>query len=57
MFAFGTGPGLVVRLAGLKEELGVIGIAAVLNPGGIMSTDQEMRSLKILLHEVAPKFK
>jgi alkanesulfonate monooxygenase SsuD/methylene tetrahydromethanopterin reductase-like flavin-dependent oxidoreductase (luciferase family) len=55
--AFGTGPGLVDRLARLKEGLGVNGIAAELNPGGLLSTDQELRSLKILLHEVAPKFR
>ena len=55
--AFGSGPGLVDRLGRLKEELGVNGIAAELNPGGLLSTDQELRSLKILLHEVAPKFK
>jgi alkanesulfonate monooxygenase SsuD/methylene tetrahydromethanopterin reductase-like flavin-dependent oxidoreductase (luciferase family) len=55
--AFGTGPGLVDRLTQLKEELGVNGVAVELNPGGLLSTDQEMRSLKILLHEVAPAFK
>jgi alkanesulfonate monooxygenase SsuD/methylene tetrahydromethanopterin reductase-like flavin-dependent oxidoreductase (luciferase family) len=55
--AFGTGPGLVDRFTQLKEELGVNGIAAELNAGGLLSTDQEMRSLKILLHEVAPAFK
>jgi hypothetical protein len=48
---------LIDRLSQLKQELGVNGIAAELNPGGLLSTDQEMRSLKILLHEVAPKFK
>ena len=55
--AFGTGKGLIDRLSGLKEELGVTGIAAELNPGGLLSTEQEMRSLRILLHEVAPAFK
>jgi hypothetical protein len=55
--AFGTGPGLIDRLTQLKEELGVNGVAVELNPGGLLSTDQEMRSLKILLHEVAPAFK
>src|SRR2546428_1505054 len=54
---FGTGPGLIDRLTQLKEELGVTGIAAELNPGGLLSTDQEMRSLKILTHEVMPAFK
>src|SRR5712691_11689248 len=55
--ACGSGPGLVDRLGRLKEELGVNGIAAELNPGGLLSTDQEMRSLKILTHEVMPAFK
>ena len=55
--AFGTGPGLIDRLARLQEELGVNGIATELNPGGLLSTDQEMRSLKILTHEVMPAFK
>jgi alkanesulfonate monooxygenase SsuD/methylene tetrahydromethanopterin reductase-like flavin-dependent oxidoreductase (luciferase family) len=55
--AFGTGPSLVDRLAQLKQELGVNGIAAELNPGGLLSTDQELRSLKILLHEVMPAFR
>jgi alkanesulfonate monooxygenase SsuD/methylene tetrahydromethanopterin reductase-like flavin-dependent oxidoreductase (luciferase family) len=55
--AFGTGAGLIDRLTALKEELGVDGIAAELNPGGLLSTAQEMRSLKILTHEVMPAFK
>lgn len=55
--AFGTGAGLVDRLGRLKEELGVNGIAAELNPGGLLTPDQELRSLRILLNEVAPAFK
>jgi len=55
--AFGTGPGLIDRLTQLKEELGVTGIAAELNPGGLLSPNQEMRSLRILTHEVMPSFK
>jgi hypothetical protein len=54
---FGTGPGLIDRLTQLKEELGVTGIAAELNPGGLLSPNQEMRSLRILTHEVMPAFK
>ena len=54
---FGTGPALIDRLAGLKEELGLTGIAAELNPGGLLSTEQEMRSLQILTHQVMPAFK
>ena len=55
--AFGTGLGLIDRLKGLKEELGLNGIAAELNPGGLLSTDQELRSLKIMTQEVLPAFK
>jgi hypothetical protein len=55
--AFGTGPGLVDRLRLLKDELGVNGIAAELNPGGLLSTEQEMRTLRILTHAVMPAFK
>ena len=54
---FGTGPGLIDRLTQLKEELGVTGIAAELNPGGLLSPSQEMRSLRILTHEVMPALK
>ena len=55
--AFGTGTGLVDRLSQLQEQLGVSGIAAEINPGGLLSTDQEMRTLRILTHEVMPAFK
>jgi alkanesulfonate monooxygenase SsuD/methylene tetrahydromethanopterin reductase-like flavin-dependent oxidoreductase (luciferase family) len=54
---FGTAAGLVDRLTRLKEELGLTGIAAELNPGGLLSMDQEMRSLEILTHQVMPAFK
>ncbi len=52
--AFGTARALVDRLGALKDELGVSGIAVELNPGGLLTPDQEMRSLRILLNEVAP---
>ncbi|HYB69826.1 MAG TPA: LLM class flavin-dependent oxidoreductase [Candidatus Bathyarchaeia archaeon] len=55
--AFGTGPGLVDRLRRLKEELGLTGIAAELNPGGLLPFGQEMRSLEILTQQVMPAFK
>jgi hypothetical protein len=55
--AFGTAEGLIDRLARLKEDLGLTGIAAELNPGGLLSIDQEMRSLEILTHRVMPAFK
>jgi alkanesulfonate monooxygenase SsuD/methylene tetrahydromethanopterin reductase-like flavin-dependent oxidoreductase (luciferase family) len=55
--AFGTGPALVERLGQLRAELGVVGIAAELNPGGLLSPTQEMRSLEILTKEVMPALK
>ena len=54
--AFGTGPALVDRLGQLREELGLTGIAAELNPGGLLPLAQEMRTLKIVTHEVMPAF-
>ncbi|HUG36290.1 MAG TPA: LLM class flavin-dependent oxidoreductase [Candidatus Limnocylindrales bacterium] len=55
--AFGTGPGLVDRLGQLREELGLTGIAAELNPGGLLPIAQEMRSLEIMTQQVMPAFK
>jgi alkanesulfonate monooxygenase SsuD/methylene tetrahydromethanopterin reductase-like flavin-dependent oxidoreductase (luciferase family) len=55
--AFGTGPALVDRLGQLREQLGVVGVAAELNPGGLLSPTQEMRSLEILTKEVMPALK
>jgi len=55
--AFGTGPALVDRLGQLQEQLGLTGVAAELNPGGLLTTDQERRSLEILTHQVMPSFK
>ena len=55
--AFGTGPSLIDRLARLKDELGVNGIAAELNPGGLLTPAQELRTLGILMREVMPAFK
>jgi alkanesulfonate monooxygenase SsuD/methylene tetrahydromethanopterin reductase-like flavin-dependent oxidoreductase (luciferase family) len=55
--AFGTGPALIDRLRELKEELGLTGIAAELNPGGLLPFDREMRSLEILTQQAMPAFK
>ena len=54
---FGTGPALVDRLGQLREELGITGIAAELNTGGLLPTALELRSLQILTGEVMPKLK
>ncbi|MGH7390577.1 MAG: LLM class flavin-dependent oxidoreductase [Candidatus Rokuibacteriota bacterium] len=55
--AFGSGPGLIDRLGQLRDELGVNGIAAELNPGGLLPMAQEMRSLEILTQQVMPVFR
>ena len=55
--AFGTAAGLIDRLKQLKGELGVTGIAAELNPGGLLPFAQEMRSLESLTQQVMPAFK
>ena len=55
--AFGTGPGLIDRLTRLQQELSLNGIAAELNPGGLLPMEQEMRTLEILTREVMPAFK
>jgi alkanesulfonate monooxygenase SsuD/methylene tetrahydromethanopterin reductase-like flavin-dependent oxidoreductase (luciferase family) len=55
--AFGTASGLIDRLTGLKEELGLTGIAAELNPGGLLPVERELRSLQIMTQQVMPAFK
>jgi hypothetical protein len=55
--AFGTAPQLIDRLGALKAELGLTGIAAELNPGGLLPLEQEKRTLQILTQEVLPAFK
>jgi hypothetical protein len=55
--AFGTAPALIDRLGQLREELGLSGIAAELNAGGLLSPDRIERTLRILTHEVMPAFK
>ena len=55
--AFGTAAGLTDRLAGLREELGLDGIVAELNPGGLLPMERMQRTLRILTHEVIPAFR
>ena len=55
--AFGTASGLIDRLTQLKEQLGLSGIAAELNPGGLLPFEQEMRSLQIMTQQVMSAFK
>ena len=55
--AFGTAAGVIDRLTWLRDELGLDGIVAELNPGGRISPELETRSLQILTHEVMPAFR
>lgn len=55
--AFGTAGSLIDRLTRLRDGLGLNGIVAELNPGGLIPMEQVMRSLRILAHEVMPALK
>ena len=55
--AFGTGEGLVDRFTELKEELGLDGVVAELNAGGLIPEQAVARSLKIMTQQVMPTFK
>jgi alkanesulfonate monooxygenase SsuD/methylene tetrahydromethanopterin reductase-like flavin-dependent oxidoreductase (luciferase family) len=51
-------PGRVAdRLHALREELGLDGILAELNCGSLIPHDRVMRALKLLCHEVMPRFR
>jgi alkanesulfonate monooxygenase SsuD/methylene tetrahydromethanopterin reductase-like flavin-dependent oxidoreductase (luciferase family) len=52
--AFGTPASLVERLGRIREELGLSGVVAELNPGGLLAMEQVQRSLRLLTHEVVP---
>ena len=52
--AFGTAAGLIDRLGQLQTELGLTGLVAELNPGGLLSMEHMRRTLRILTHEVIP---
>ena len=55
--AFGTGEGLIDRFSQLKEELGLDGVVAELNAGGLIPEEAVTRSLKIMTQQVMPAFK
>ena len=54
---FGTAPAVVDRVRELREELGLDGIVAELNPGGRIAPELEARSLELLAREVVPALK
>jgi len=55
--AFGAAAGLIDRFTRLREELGLNGVVAELNPGGLLGMEPVRRSLRILAREVMPAFK
>jgi alkanesulfonate monooxygenase SsuD/methylene tetrahydromethanopterin reductase-like flavin-dependent oxidoreductase (luciferase family) len=55
--AFGTAEGLVDRFTQLKEELGLDGVVAELNPGGLIPEERVLRSLRIVTEKIMPSFK
>ena len=54
---FGTAAALVDRLAVVRDDLGLSGIVAELDPGGGIPAEQVRRTLRILTHEVLPTFR
>jgi alkanesulfonate monooxygenase SsuD/methylene tetrahydromethanopterin reductase-like flavin-dependent oxidoreductase (luciferase family) len=55
--AFGTAAALIDRFKALEEELGINGVVAELNAGGLIPLERAQRTLQILTHEVMPAFK
>src|SRR5262249_2677467 len=55
--ASGTAASVIDRLTQLRDELGLDGIIAELNPGGLIPYDLETRSLRLLTHDVMPALK
>ncbi len=55
--AFGTGETLVDRFTELKEELGLDGLVAELNAGGLIPEEAVVRSLRVMTQQVMPAFK
>jgi hypothetical protein len=48
---------LIDRFFRLKEELGLDGVVAELNAGGLIPEEAVTRSLKIMTQQVMPAFK
>jgi alkanesulfonate monooxygenase SsuD/methylene tetrahydromethanopterin reductase-like flavin-dependent oxidoreductase (luciferase family) len=53
----GTAAGVIDRVHQLRDELGIDGIVAELNPGGHIAPELEARSLRLLADEVMPAFR
>jgi len=55
--AFGTPRRVIERLGEVAEQLGLRGIVAELNPGGLLPLEKMRRTLHFLTHEVMPAFR
>jgi len=55
--AFCSGADVRQRQLRTREELSLNGVAAELNPGGLLPLPQETRSLQILTQQMLPAFK
>jgi alkanesulfonate monooxygenase SsuD/methylene tetrahydromethanopterin reductase-like flavin-dependent oxidoreductase (luciferase family) len=55
--AFGTPSRVIERLGEVAEQLGLSGIVAELNPGGLLPLEKMRRTLHFLTHEVMPAFR
>ncbi|HEX6842481.1 MAG TPA: LLM class flavin-dependent oxidoreductase [Stellaceae bacterium] len=53
----GTPASVIDRLMGLRESIGLDGILAELNPGGLIPQARVMNALRLLCQEVMPHFK
>ena len=53
----GTPDGVVRRLRELQDELGLDGILAELNCGGLISHAQIVEAMRLLCREVMPRFR
>ena len=55
--AFGTPEGLVDRFGELREELGLDGVVAELNAGGMIPHETVLRNIRMLCEKVMPEFR
>jgi alkanesulfonate monooxygenase SsuD/methylene tetrahydromethanopterin reductase-like flavin-dependent oxidoreductase (luciferase family) len=55
--AFGTPEGLVERFTELREELGLDGVVAEFNAGGMIPHDTVLRNVRLLCEKVMPAFR
>jgi alkanesulfonate monooxygenase SsuD/methylene tetrahydromethanopterin reductase-like flavin-dependent oxidoreductase (luciferase family) len=55
--AFGTGPQLIERLQEWRDVLGIDGITAEMNAGGMLTEAQVKNSLRVITRDVMPAFK